>query len=285
MKQIYYTWRTYLNNIRHIRIIYFMIVIFIFLIRYNRPLLQYSADMDYPVTIWVFPFLMSSFSFLTLFYFLFIYINTDLPFMQRVQMYQILRMGRKRWIFGQIGYLLLRSFTMVLLTFFLSVIALLPHVELEAGWGKLIQTAALTGAQSEYDFQYPFFNEAFIEFTPLQLLLLTISICTLILMLISMAMLVLCLYINRSVAVSFAVGNVVLLFMVNNTHPRMRMQVSKFVPVCWAEVARVATPAYGFYWLPSVSYMLTVLIIAIIICSVLVVRKINTIEFNWEDDL
>jgi len=241
--------------------------------------------MDYPVTIWVFPFLMSSFSFLTLFYFLFIYINTDLPFMQRVQMYQILRMGRKRWIFGQIGYLLLRSFTMVLLTFFLSVIALLPHVELEAGWGKLIQTAALTGAQSEYDFQYPFFNEAFIEFTPLQLLLLTISICTLILMLISMAMLVLCLYINRSVAVSFAVGNVVLLFMVNNTHPRMRMQVSKFVPVCWAEVARVATPAYGFYWLPSVSYMLTVLIIAIIICSVLVVRKINTIEFNWEDDL
>jgi len=285
MKQIYYTWRTYLNNIRHIRLLYFTIVIVVFLVRYNKLLLQYAADMDYPVTVWVFPFLMSSFSFLVLFYFLFIYINTDIPFMQRVQMYQILRMGRKRWIFGQIGYLLLRSLTMVLITFFCSVAVLLPHGELGAGWGKLIQTAALTGAQYEYSFAYFFFKEAFIEFTPLQLLLLTIIICTLITMLISMAMLVICLYTNRIAAVSFAVANVILLFVVNNIHPRMRMQMSRFVPACWAEVARVSTPDHNFYWLPSVSYMLTFLIIAILICSVLAVRKINTIEFHWEDDL
>lgn len=285
MKQLYYTWQTYLNNIRHIRVVYFAVVIFAFLFKYNKLLLQYAEDMNYPVSIWVFPFLMSSFSFLILFYFLFIYISTDIPFMQHVQMYQILRMGRKRWIVGQMGYLFLRSLTMVLITFAASVITLLPRVEWGLEWGKLIQTAAATGEQYERQFDYFFFKEAFIEFTPLQLSLLAVIICTLILMLISMAMLVLCLYINRIAAVVFAVGNVLLLFVVNNIHVRYRMQVSRFVPACWAEIARIATPNLGFYWIPPIPYILSVLIAAIIICGGLVIYKINRIEFHWEDDL
>lgn len=283
MKILYYIYRNFINSVQQTRMVYFLILMFVTLFRYNHPLIEYSIDMDYRVGMWVFPFVMASYSFLAIFYFSVIYVNSDIPFDQKTQMNQILRLGRKNWIISQIGSLFLRSFTMVVMTLFLSIVTLLPRVELSLDWGKLIQTIAFSETQTD-QFRYVFMKEAFVKFSPLQLTVLTILICTLIVMSICMLMLAVSVYANRTIAISVAVINVILLFVINNFHPRIRGRFARYVITSWAEVARSATPSYGFYWLPPILYMVVFLLALIIICCVLVVTRINRIEFQWEND-
>lgn len=285
MKLFRYTLRTFWMSIYSVRFIYFVIVMLVMLLEFQQPLLDYSKQMQYPISPWVFPFLMTSFPFLALFYFCILYVNSDIPFMQYVQMFPLIRLGRRNWIIAQLGSLLLRSFTLVLATFAISVLTLIPHLKIENDWGKLIRTAQLTNAQSELHFAYMFSAETFVSFTPITLTILVIFICTLICMLLSVSMLAICLYTNRVVAVTAGIIQIILFVVVANIHPRARLPFAHIVPTCWAEVANLNTPDHGFLWLPSIPYMIIVLCITIFIFSLIIIHRIKVIEFQWEDDL
>jgi DNA-binding transcriptional MerR regulator len=56
------------------------------------------------------------------------------------------------------------------------------------------------------------------------------------------------------------------------------------VPSVWAEVARIASPEMGYYWLPSLPYMLVFLAVGIYLMDALIVYKVTYVEFNWEND-
>lgn len=285
MRQLTYTFNIYKNSIFHSRILFFLIAMAIFVAKFNKPLLEFACDIYYPCTIWVFPFLVSSYTFLTLFYFGIIYAFSDIPFMQRSNMFSILRIGRKRWAFGELCNIFLISCTLVLSIFAFSMLTLVPNIEIQNDWGKLLYTAIYTNAADAYHFKFRFYNESLIEFSPLQLTLLSVSICILIVTLLGFAMFALSLYFNRAVSISLASASVVFLFFVNNTHPRIRMNISKFVPTIWAEVARVVSPEYGYYWLPAIPYMFIFLGISLFICAILIIHKIKNVEFSWDDDL
>ena len=57
-----------------------------------------------------------------------------------------------------------------------------------------------------------------------------------------------------------------------------------FIPTIWAELARIATPDYGYYWLPSIPYMFGFLIAGILCMTVIILIKVKKIEFNWENE-
>ena len=71
---------------------------------YNHPLRELTYSIKYPVTWCVFPFMISNLSFLILFWFGIIYINSDIPYMQHSNMYQIIRTGRISWALGTIRW-------------------------------------------------------------------------------------------------------------------------------------------------------------------------------------
>ena len=285
MKLFRYTLRTYWNSMHSVRFAYFVIVMLVTLLQFQQPLLDYSRQMQYPVSIWVLPFLMTSFPFLAMFYFCVLYVNGDIPLMQYTQMYPLLRLGRKNWIIAQLGSLLLRSFTLVMMTFVLSILTLLPRLEIGNDWGKLIRTAQLTNAQSELHFTYRFSAETFVSFTPAGLTALVIFLCTLVCMLLAVSMLAVCLYTNRAIAVAVGMVQVLLFIVIANIHPRARLPFARLVPTCWVEVAKLYTPDHGFLWLPSIPYMVAVLLCVIAALCLLAVHRIKTIEFQWEDDL
>ena len=56
------------------------------------------------------------------------------------------------------------------------------------------------------------------------------------------------------------------------------------VPSVWAEVARIASPEMGYYWLLSLPYMLVFLAVGIYLMDALIVYKVTYVEFNWEND-
>lgn len=155
---------------------------------YVRAIRQFSAVMDYPSTWCVFPFVMCSFSYLILFWFGVIYVNSDVPFMQHVNMYHAIRVGRRHWALGQAGGIVIRS---VVLTVVAAVCTILP------------------------------------------------------------------------------------LFPVLNIPAMIRHKLAFFIPTVWAELARIATPDYGYYWLPSIPYMFGFLITGILCMTAIILIKVK----------
>lgn len=211
-----------------------------------------------------------------------IYLRLQLPWTSDLAtssisgMYHAIRVGRQKWGLGQIGGIFFRSLIMVLITIACTILVLLPKVEWSNEWGKLLRTAATTNALSEYQSSVLIYYDIFSEYTPIELILLEILLCTLICTFVGVLMFLFSLYINKIIAIA--------LFPVLNMHPLICYKLARFVPTVWAELARIATVDHTYYWLPSLSYMVVFLLVGITIMTGLIMHKIRYMQFNWENE-
>ena len=106
MKLLQYTWKNSMMKIANSKMAVFVILMIVVSRSYVGAIRQFSVAVDYPSSWCVFPFAMCSFSYLIMFWFGVIYANSDVPFMQHVNMYHAIRVGRKCWALGQIGGIL-----------------------------------------------------------------------------------------------------------------------------------------------------------------------------------
>jgi hypothetical protein len=272
-----YILKNTLLKIRNIKTITFAIIIAVTIWSYNHPLRELTYSIKYPVTWCVL-------SFLILFWFGIIYINSDIPYMQHSNMYQIIRTGRISWALGQLGGTFFRSFILVVFTAFCSIVSLLPQIEWSLQWGKLIHTIAMTNAAIQYNLKYVFYYQILGKYSPLQLMIITIVICTFISMFLSSLMFMISLYFNHILAVSITAALTIMLFFVVNIHPKIRYILAKFIPTVWAKVVQVNSPVLGYYWVPSIKYMFAFLLIGNIILIILILIKVKKCEFNWENE-
>ncbi|MFR6167458.1 MAG: hypothetical protein ACLUKE_04590 [Blautia wexlerae] len=93
-------------------------------------------------------------------------------------MYHAIRVGRQKWGIGADRGDFFRSLIMVLITIACTILVLLPKVEWSNEWGKLLRTAATTNALSEYQSSVLIYYDIFSEYTPIELILLEILLCT-----------------------------------------------------------------------------------------------------------
>lgn len=173
---------------------------------------------------------------------------------------------------------------MVLITIACTILVLLPKVEWSNEWGKLLRTAATTNALSEYQSSVLIYYDIFSEYTPIELILLEILLCTLICTFVGVLMFLFSLYINKIIAVAGGLALAIALFPVLNMHPLICYKLARFVPTVWAELARIATVDHTYYWLPSLSYMVVFLLVGITIMTGLIMHKIRYMQFNWENE-
>lgn len=284
MKLAQYIWKAGLLKIKNIKFMTFAIVMMVVTWSYNRPLKALAEVVNYPVSWCVFPFMISNLSFLILFWFGVIYVNSDVPFMQHMNMYQIIRTGRKRWVLGQLGSMFLRSIAVVLFTVICTIVSLIPEIERTMDWGKLLHTISMTDAAVQYNLKYVIYYEIMGKYTPVQLIAISTLICILICMFLSCMMFLISLYSNRVLAVATTTALAVMLFFVVNTHPKIRYILAKFIPTVWAKIAQIKTPVLGYYWLPSLQYMITFLILGIMTMGIFICVHVKKMEFNWEKD-
>lgn len=284
MRFLRYVFRAGLQRIFNARLGVFTIIMLLACWSYNRPLRSFSAEMKYPCSVWVFPFLLAQYAFLVLFFFAVIYANADIPFMQYSNMYSLIRAGRKKWGAAQILILLFRSVILTGIACLCSIVTLLPHIELTADWGKLIKTVAMGMMQGSYDLKYSFFYEVMIKWSPLKLMALALGIAAGVIFFLSLSMFLVSLYSSRIAAVSGAALYVLLMFFVLNTHPKIRNSLAKLVPAAWLQIARIYTPDVGYYWLPPVWYMFACLAAGIGIVGLLILIRIRHVEFDWNNE-
>ncbi len=284
MKVLQYTWKSAMMKIVHGRMAVFAIIMLVIGRTYARPIRQFSVEMDYPSSWCVFPFVMCSFTYLIMFWFGVIYANSDVPFMQHINMYHTIRVGRKRWVLGQIGGIFIRSAVLTVWAVICTILPLLPDIEWSNEWGKLLRTAAMTDALARYDSSVQIYYEIFSEFTPLQLMGLEILLCTLLCTFMGVLMFLLSLFLNKIAAAAGSLALAIALFPVLNLHPLLRHKLALFVPTIWAEAARIATPDYGYYWLPSIPYMFGFLMAGISGMTAFLFVMIRKAEFHWENE-
>lgn len=173
---------------------------------------------------------------------------------------------------------------MTIFTVGCTILPLVPHVEISNEWGKLLRTAVMTDAGQLYSFEYYPYYDIFSEFTPIQLMVICVLLCTLICAFIGILMFLISLWANKVFSVAGAGALVLLMFFVVNMHPKIRYKLALFVPTAWMNVAKMATTEMGYYWLPSIRYMFTFLLTGILLMSVVIVWKVRSIEFNWENE-
>ncbi len=284
MKQLQYIWKASLLKLLNGKTTAFACIMLAMCWDFNRPMNRYIDAVDYPVSWCVFPFLMARNVFLFMFWLGIIYINSDVPFMQHVNMYHLIRTGRRRWAVGQMGGIFVRSFAAVLYTAACTVLPLLPRVEFTNEWGKLLHSAAVTDAATAYGFEYFVYYEIFSEYTPLQLMGICIALCTFISGFLGMLMFLASLYAGKAAAVALAFAVSVLLFFVENVHPEYQYKMALFVPAIWGQAAKSATPRLGYYWMPPLPYMSAFLAVSTAVMAVLILHKIKTAEFDWENE-
>lgn len=255
---------------------------------YDQPFLEFVRQKNYPISWCIFPFFLASHQFLTIFYFCIVYINSDVPFMQHANMYQVIRTGRRRWVIGQIGGICLRSLFVIIMTAIATALPFLGKLELTNEWGKVIYTLATKNVSAAFiwnnDLEFMFYYEILDKFTPLQLMGITISLCILICTFLGLVMFLISLFVERVFAVSGAFVLVIMLYFVQNAPPNMKQHIAHLVPTSWAAVSLIATPSSGYYRLPSLTYMFTFLFVAIAVVLAIILFRVKHIEFNWENE-
>lgn len=123
------------------RIYTLAVLIIAFLAYHLSGLSQFAADNNIGVTPWVFPHLttppvMQVFACFTILLF------SDAPFADRHMPFLVIRAGRRNWVVGQLLYIVLAAFIYTAFTFIISVLALIPKIQLSMDWGSIIKTLA-----------------------------------------------------------------------------------------------------------------------------------------------
>ena len=95
-----------------------------------------------------------------------VYMFSDVPFMQHYYMYQIVRIGRKRWAIGQIVSIIFQSLFLMFFHLSVSILWIIRHCEWKLEWGKLLHTVALTNASAHYGFLFEVPYSAIQKYSP-----------------------------------------------------------------------------------------------------------------------
>ena len=251
---------------------------------YMKPVVSFSQAAQHRVTPWSFPFVISNIYFVFLFMLGIVYFFSDVPFMQYHNMYQIIRTGRKAWAVGHIAAIIIQSFLIMLFNFLISVACLRGYCDYSLDWGKVLHTVALTNAANHYGFLFSISYDTMQRFSAVQLTMLTIGLGSLVICFIGLFMFAVSLIFNRVLAISLSAAMVVMMYFVENIHPLLAKKMSMFVPVGWIRTANIGIKVHDSYMMPSIRYMLVMLVVGIVILCISILWRINSMEFQWNKE-
>lgn len=131
------------------------------------PILQFCDHYQVGISPFLFPFFLSDDHVVLIVTLGAMLLYGDAPFIDLEQPYIVLRAGRKTWVWGQILYLAVASFLYTIFTFLMTLLLLLPKLELQFDWGKVIGTLVQTTTGSEFGISIPFDRYVYFGYSPM----------------------------------------------------------------------------------------------------------------------
>ena len=135
------------KHIRNPKVIMVFVIFFALILDTHTPFNRLANQFQVKNTPWFFPFFISNIhmGFYILLGYLLLF--CDAPFIDRHQPYIIIRIGKRKWLLGQLLYIVSMSLFFVLVIHLCMILVLLPTLSFSADWGTVIYTLAKTSVQ------------------------------------------------------------------------------------------------------------------------------------------
>ena len=278
MNKVKCIWNDIVNNFFSKRLLVFCIFQFSILHYYISTVKHFSIMADYPATPWILPFIGQNVYCLFVYGISVVYFYSNIPFMQKHEMYVLMRQGRNRWVFTKTLRICLSAVMLSIIEFALSVLILLPRVELTAKWGKLYNSLAMTSAGTGYGVKLFFSYEIINENSAIRTLLIFWTVLFVVTALIGMLMFVLSIYINRTAAVVAGTFFSVLPVVFANLY-LYKEWIGFISPLSWLNLLLL----YGKICKKSPSFLQIIIVTAILIpiLSVVSLKGMQSKDLSW----
>nr|MDE6566523.1 hypothetical protein [Lachnospiraceae bacterium] len=235
------------------------------------------------ITPWMAPHFFDNKYFVTFYGFIVCYLFSDVPFMNRSELYFVMRKGRHVWCMEKIFAIIMLAFSFSALTILASVLVFVPMLRFEAGWGKIIHTLAYSRNLLEYNIIGNPSPVILSKYTPLQAMLVCFSLVGLVSSMIGLLMFVISLYGSRIAAVSVSV-----------ILTGMNLSEGMFItsawlpyvtPFNWCRMGLHGEPVFlDIQYYPSVQFCLCLCSIVIVFMMLSIILKSRHMEFVWNKE-
>lgn len=260
------------------------LLLFIVISIYIAPIKDLAIITGCNVTPWIYPFLISDAHFISIFVAGTIYYFSNVPFMQRCNIYCLLREGRKSWIIEQFVYIFVSAVVITSVSILMSILAIIPYVTFETGWGKVLFTLARTDVGFKVGMFLNIPSHFILNHSPLYGMCLSIVLLVIGIVFIGMLMFFASIYINKRASVLIVTGLIIYSSVVANIGNTFEKKFAMFSPVSWLRVTRIDYVEYGFSVSPSLLYILVCFISMIAILGMLIYVRCMKIDFIWENE-
>lgn len=272
-------WKLFLKKELSIKTFTLLLLLGIIYHIFLSPVKDFSTSVHYPVSPWIFPFLISDIYFVILFMAAVVYYFSDVPFMKEWTMYQVIRTGRVKWACGQIGSIIFSSFAFILIAIFETILILLPDITLSEGWGKILYTLSMTNAAGEYRIPFGVSYDIINKFEPIQAIGISILMGGLVIMFIGLLMFTLSLYISRLWANIVAMLFVILPIVIENIGDVVPWLVY-CSPISWMRISELSVQSGMAYQTPTLLKSIIILLAGCIVLSMAIIWKIKKVDFK-----
>lgn len=236
------------------------------------PIYNFCVQYDTKISPFLFPYFLSDDHVVLMVTLAAMLLFCDAPFIDSEQPYILLRSGRKKWVLGQFAYIATAAAIFTLVLYALTLLLLLPQLELGTAWGKVIGTLVQTNTGTAAGVTVPFDRYIFFGYTPIAATLLSLFLCFSVVFFMGALMFYVNLRVNRMVGTIACALLVLWQVVVRKTNTFFIC----FSPVSWMKLAQIDMNGTTVY--PSLAYVLIALygmIAVLVVLSVLRIRRTN----------
>ncbi len=253
-------WRT------NYRIWILLILTMIFIQCYTKEISIQALIMEIKISPWLFPFLYTDRYIRILFMLPLLFLYCDAPFIDKNQIYILMRCRRKSWGIGQIIYIFMTSAIYFSFVSAMTVVLNIRNIDYMDDWGKVLGTLAFSSVPLVKGTAVTISTYILTYFTPAQAMFFTwlLSVlCGGILGLIIYA----CNVLSKTKGTGIAVAGFLIILSAATAGNEKAQWVS---PVSWTTLNKLDVGKLTHY--PTITYVLTAYTIMIIILSICIVK-------------
>lgn len=283
-KQCSLGWKIFIRHICSTNMIATLILIYLFEIIFLQGYKEFIGTVQYPITPWFVVFLFSELHFVIIRMTFIIYYFSDVPFMQRWQMYVLVRAGNVKWVISQMISILYGAIFISVVSIFEGLLILMPNIELSFDWGKTLRTIAVTNVPTEFGMRVKSNHIIISQFSPVGALLITLVINILAISLIGILMFAISLWTVRILSIVVASILVALPAFIQSLHVQKQMIGNYLSPISWLAIDQYGVESLGYTTMPQIEYILFAYIMLISFLVICIFIKARKIEFCWNKE-
>lgn len=199
-------WDNYVRNLwarmKGRRMIAFLLLTFFFMDIYMSPFREIVRIMGEKCNIVVLPFLQTKDFFMKKMFLVVVYFFSNVPFMEKTELFYLGRLGKERWGKRNIFYIAISSVFLTLILFIISVAEVWSVAKVSLSWDAVMKTVALTKIESmKFAIQYEIMD----AYQPMELLIHILVLDWLVITMIGLLMYTISLFYKRILATVIAV--------------------------------------------------------------------------------